>query len=379
LADPLATAAAALPSDPGAATVALVEAWRRHRLPELGRLASRASRLGSADRDKITGVKSGEVHDAWLRIEKAGDPLDVDRLLDTLTTGICAEVKVRLAKVAAWPEDPRVLHALVGIVTTDGQHANQTSVSMRGATQAELPFTSAPNRTFWTALTKWLEDHGDATVVDALRTAPARKLPSHFGTWLGTRLDRLLPACAARVVGPPTSDERSAIDTIDQALGKLEASALGKQGTADALYADVWAHPDDDGPREVLADLLVQNGDPRGEFIVLQLARHRGTLDAAGKKREKELLKRHKKDWLGPIAALIQPAHIRFERGFIVTCSLEPNAALEEKLGTHPAWSTIREFLVHGYAAVTARPLAKMLQAHGATPLDGGYFTCGLE
>ncbi|MBA2541405.1 MAG: TIGR02996 domain-containing protein [Deltaproteobacteria bacterium] len=39
------------------------------------------------------------------------------------------------------------------------------------------------------------------------------------------------------------------------------------------LFAAVYASPDDDGPRSVLADLLQEQGDPRGEFIALQLAR----------------------------------------------------------------------------------------------------------
>ncbi len=41
--------------------------------------------------------------------------------------------------------------------------------------------------------------------------------------------------------------------------------------------------------------------------IALQLARAAGTLEAAGKKREKEMLERHKKTWLGPIEPLIHP------------------------------------------------------------------------
>jgi uncharacterized protein (TIGR02996 family) len=38
----------------------------------------------------------------------------------------------------------------------------------------------------------------------------------------------------------------------------------------DALLAAVIAAPDDDGPRLVLADYLIQRGDPRGELIVVQ-------------------------------------------------------------------------------------------------------------
>jgi len=374
----LETAVQSLPSDPAAATEALIEAWREHPVAELVLLAGRASRLAAADREKITGIKKGELHAAWLHIEKAKDPLDVDRLLETLTVGTCAEAKVRLGLITQRPADPRIVDALVGIVTIDGKGSSLASAAMRGSTQAEIPYTSAPNRTFWTALAKWLEEHANATSIEVLKAAPGRKRANDFGEWLDARLDRLIPKIAARPVSPATADEETQLELVDALLARLEAAAQQRQINSDALFADVWKNPDDDGPREVLADLLTQKGDPRGEFIALQMARHRGTLDAAGKKREKELLKRHKKEWLGPIAPLIQPHHIRFERGFIVTCSLEPDAALEKSLGTHRAWSTIREFLVHGYAAQTGRTMAKMLTDRGAVRISSG-FTRGIE
>lgn len=40
--------------------------------------------------------------------------------------------------------------------------------------------------------------------------------------------------------------------------------------TTDALLAAILAHPEDDGPRLVLADLLEERGDMRGEFIRVQ-------------------------------------------------------------------------------------------------------------
>lgn len=86
-----------------------------------------------------------------------------------------------------------------------------------------------------------------------------------------------------------------------------------------------------------------------------------GSVVATLQAREKELLKRHKKIWLGPIVNLVQSHALRFERGFLCTCFLEPNAKLEATLGSHPAWSTIREFYYHAYARETAKPLAAML------------------
>ena len=87
------------------------------------------------------------------------------------------------------------------------------------------------------------------------------------------------------------------------------------------LLDGVYADPDADGPREVLADWLIEQGDPFGEFVALQLARHRtdGPQPAWGRragglpKREKALFRQHGAAWFGdvPIDGLWEP-----ERGF---------------------------------------------------------------
>jgi uncharacterized protein (TIGR02996 family) len=80
------------------------------------------------------------------------------------------------------------------------------------------------------------------------------------------------------------------------------------------LLAAVLAAPDDDAPRQVYADWLMERGDPRGEFIALQLklgrtlagARARwasatGLTESAVKRlkeREVELIKRYEKVWI---------------------------------------------------------------------------------
>ncbi len=55
--------------------------------------------------------------------------------------------------------------------------------------------------------------------------------------------------------------------------------------TTRALFAEVYARPDDDAPRLVLADHLLELGDPRGEFLALQLAKGKPTPSARRKRR----------------------------------------------------------------------------------------------
>lgn len=100
-----------------------------------------------------------------------------------------------------------------------------------------------------------------------------------------------------------------------------------------ALLKAVLDAPDDDGPRLVYADWLVERGDPRGELIHIQCALGRPLIGATGyvlpragggeepvseaelQKREKRLLKANQKQWLAPIRE-----HIRtwtWKRGFV--------------------------------------------------------------
>jgi uncharacterized protein (TIGR02996 family) len=97
--------------------------------------------------------------------------------------------------------------------------------------------------------------------------------------------------------------------------------------------AAIYADPARDEPRSVYADWLVERGDPRGEFIALQLARKSGPPT----KREKELEWLHGRSWLGPLAGKVDPGSVRFERGFVAS------ASVLDDLDGDPAWSTLVE------------------------------------
>ncbi len=114
--------------------------------------------------------------------------------------------------------------------------------------------------------------------------------------------------------------------------------------TAD-LVAAIYADPDDDAPRHVLADYLSDRGDPRGEFISLQLARGRNDVRIA---RELELQQAHAAAWLGAIAAVVDVRRSRFERGFLSQAVIVPNTKKQlRKLAREPGWATVERF-VHG-------------------------------
>ena len=70
------------------------------------------------------------------------------------------------------------------------------------------------------------------------------------------------------------------------------------------LFRDIRADPDDDLPRLVLGDWLLDHGDPRGEFVQIDLRLARledGPERDALERRRRELLRDHAIGWLGPI------------------------------------------------------------------------------
>ena len=95
----------------------------------------------------------------------------------------------------------------------------------------------------------------------------------------------------------------------------------------DALYAQIYARPGDDGLRLVLADALLELGDPRGELIALQC---QASPTAQTTAREAALLRKHATAWLAPLAAMIRTQRLRdprgkprFRRGFLAVATVE--------------------------------------------------------
>lgn len=80
-----------------------------------------------------------------------------------------------------------------------------------------------------------------------------------------------------------------------------------------ALYAEVYAKPDDDDLRWVLADALLAIGDPRGEFIVAQLDPARDH-----QRRAMRLRQQYGLTWLGALRGAVIP--LDYARGFLTSC-----------------------------------------------------------
>lgn len=102
--------------------------------------------------------------------------------------------------------------------------------------------------------------------------------------------------------------------------------------TRDALEAALAADPDDRALHAAYADLLIEDGDPRGEFIQLQLAAEDRDQPAdrlrAIEQQAHTLCRRHENEWLGPLAPFVNPP-----RGPSVGAMVAENVAVTFRRG----------------------------------------------
>lgn len=173
------------------------------------------------------------------------------------------------------------------------------------------------------------------------------KLPDRVGA-VRERLNALLAAGPDPRVRLPVEQ----LGKFEELVARIVAVAPGREPTAAELArfapveptvdereleSDVYANPDDDVPRAVLADLLQSRGDPRGELISLQLA-------GAGDARVEELVRDHGRMWLGPLHEIAAGAEM--QRGFLTRLELAAGSAESwERAIDHPLLGTVEDLI----------------------------------
>ena len=146
--------------------------------------------------------------------------------------------------------------------------------------------------------------------------------------------------------------------------------------TQQQLLEAIYCTPEDDAPRRVYADWLMARGDPRGEFIGLQLDRSRGRATPDAFAREQTLLEQHRIAWSAPFPT--SPDRVVFERGFPARVALRLGPTTRTEVRPGPAWSTVEElFVQHPLAEADAGALVEFFDApqlaglrRVAAPLD---------
>jgi uncharacterized protein (TIGR02996 family) len=362
MSDPLAAALAALRDDRRyPALEALIDAWRATPCMKLAALIARVSARLAVDPAPLRG-RSRDAHLAWESRAKRPALDDIPTLLDTLTDVQSAAATERIAMVAKWPADPRIDAALLALVD-------------------RLPFQAQTTRPFWRTVFDRLRATRDVGVVAQLERQIdriAENTPPTTAQWFCGQLRRLIDDLQPLAnAPPPPAPPAEMLRALDEAIAALDR---GAPRDLDALLAEVHAHPDDDAPRLVYADALLERGDPRGELITLQ-CRLAGALgDPALRVRERELLREHGDAWLGALAPIVMP-HYVFERGFLAMCTIDGRKLeLVRRLAGDPAWATIRRVAIRLTRPVdVAKTIALMralpttirqieITAHGLAP-----------
>jgi uncharacterized protein (TIGR02996 family) len=332
LSDALKRAASA--GDAATTISSLLEAWRELPAPPLAdlldELTAKAAPTPPPDFDEAAGAQ---------------DVVEVGRLLDAMRGIKASDALGRITTLGWIQRDPRASAALVRLV-------------------AEPPFTSAPTKTFWIKVFEMLDANADPRALAALQKVDYPMVDrfdgvhrTAMGEWMYQRVQKTIAKLQKAFPKPPAlpADAKAALAKIKlpatSPSSKPAKPAAKKGGSIPELYAAVYANPDDDAPRAVLADALTQAGDPRGEFISLQLAQPRSPDDL---QRLLTMLRKNQKPWLGALAPYVRELDapsvkpldsegrtVWWNRGFLTGCTITLNKRALAEHGTSPVWSTV--------------------------------------
>jgi len=267
---------------------------------------------------------------AW-RDQRTGALADV---IDTLESKAPDVVTAQLAAAIT----PRVVSSLPNVkalAKLDDPRVSRWAIEQLGV----LPFTADSGYPLLAELVAIIRAREDSRLRDHANAIVAGILTRINRLALRTKLSLALAKVTNELPDEPEADPRVA------ELAKLVEPLRKATRDASALLADIYAHPTDDAPRLVYADVLTEQGDPRGEFITLQLARG---ADDEPSEREVQLLKKYGKAWLGALAPVASWGRgysgTRFRRGFVAKVDIILSVGKKLlPIMTDPAWATVEE------------------------------------
>lgn len=300
--------------------------WRRTRHPRWADRVTHVARLELAQelpRPLVGAGRTKADDEAWAALERAGDPLDLGRLFAALRSASAATATERLA-VLARREDPRLVEEIIALLEDPPWRANLFK-----------PFVTAALE----LVIAW-RDVRALAVFEELAPRYKGIIETSVGDWVSTKLVRACEALRALPAARLDAADAAVLDAAGPAPSPSAKKAGSPRSDAE-LLAMVYAAPDEDDPRLVFADALSERGDPRGEFIVLQIERARGRGSEAQLAREIELHDadaKRRATWALPLA---NGGNCRFARGFPVRVALNPTTA--KKIVGDPAWATVHE------------------------------------
>jgi len=329
-------------SDDAGALELLLGVWRQTGAASVADAIDVLSEAITARLPPVTAVGKTSARKAWDQLAGERRPVDLGRLLAVLPDGI--DRGQRLRALLSWDRDPRI------------------ATAARAWLEAP-PVAGARRRSFYLPLIELIGHVADSRLYPLLARLSAKESRSTTIHNLGMPAWKPLAALTERLAKQPalalSTDDEAVVTKIRERMGRASTPVQGVVRAADPaeLFAEVYARPDDDDARAVLSDLLQQLGDPRGEYIALQLARA-GT-DQKRTPRERALEETWGRKWLGALEPALLAGGIVFERGFLARCryvgafaGAATQGAVEWSTVTQVDVSTASQFVTYSHAVL---------------------------
>jgi len=294
------------------AATALIAAWRVAPSAQIARalvLVDKNLPVPATLDDKT--VTARELH--WHGLARSLDEAVLPTLLAENWPVHPRQAKARVELLEAWPRSPRTSTALLALLGR-GQYRSRA-----GRVVTRRIFTM-------------LIDAGDPAVTEYLA-----RLDVERGTAAEGERASMPAIMRRRRPAEPVWEPREA-DALAAIEGMLAPTHETHVRVRDELIRAVYESPLDDAPRLVLADHLIERGDPRGELIALQIQRHRDGR-RGGVAHERALIRRGGRAWFDGLDA-DGATEIVIDRGFPISATSP---------GEHfraPAWATIESLMV---------------------------------
>jgi uncharacterized protein (TIGR02996 family) len=309
----------------------LLEVWRETRSERIAALAQKLSdRLLALP--PVPSVNRSRQH----------DPIDLPgmlgRLMEAVKAGRMDTLRQQLAAFGKVPADPRLTPSLMAI--------------------ARLPL--AGQHEVLHQLRRLFLSQRDPRALESLRVLLAGL---DTGDHYVRQFKNIIELTTRQKLPPLDEESRVLAEALEEAINERASAEARSAPIREALLARVYAQPDDDGARLVLADHLLEQGEPLGEFIMLQCSPRPDEVQV------RALLERYGGVWETALGPLIHPGYTLFRRGF--PASVLMNFGPQPWPPPGPAWGTVEEISWHWTSSPLAAAWLENPHLHGVKRMRG--------
>lgn len=290
----------------------LAALWTRTRDPALAAEIERLSAHAATSRPALEG-EAAALQSAWEKTCATGSLVGLEHLLAVIRDGTAVHLRARFDRLRERAPDPR----MTAVVTS---FAN------------ELHLRSDQARAVWTAFFKLVVHTGDPRAkaplekLARLAQKALEKRREPFEAYLVEQIAKVIEKLPAAGKYAGLAALRKEIDAL---VGKPVEEVV-KTTNVSALFEQVLETPSDLEARRIWGDALLEAGDDRGTFVMLQLEAERRELTAAEDKQLSSLLAANRLQWLGQAGAVLEAKTATFRHGLLDTAELAKKAKLAD-------------------------------------------------